>query len=646
MPKAEKRRAHVLAQEDPPVAPPPDARAPRIAVGLGILIALLTAWVYAGVRDHAFVDFDDPEYVVGNPGLDGRLEVGDVGRAFTSPYNSNWAPMTSISLAVSDALHGPDPGAYAVGNALLHGIASLLLFLAFGRLTARWPESAFVAAVFAVHPLHVESVAWISERKEVLAGAFWMAALASYPGAVRDGSPAARAAVLGFGILALLSKATAVALPATLLLLDLWPLGRLHDARALRRALVEKAPLILAAAIVSVVTLVVQTEGGANATALTPLPLRILNAARAYAIYVGESLWPTGLAYFYPYPTDAVLRSPATLAAAAAIAGATLLALLQIRRRPLLAMGWLWFVVVLVPMIGLVRVGGQSHADRYTYVAQTGLVAILAFGLPDALAARARAPAAKRAIRSACAVAACVAVLALAVSARRQVESWRDSIALFSHAVAVTRDNAHAHRFLGVSLWAAGDVEGGARHLEEALQIRPSWGDARLVLATALLQRGRVADAARELARAAGDGAEPALVQAATGVVAERRGDFAGAAAAYEASLRLDPDDWEVLNNLAWIRAASPDAALRDPARAVGLAERAAARRPDEPFVLGTLAAAYASAGRFPEAVDTQARALERVDAGRDPETADAFAARLEAYRAGRPPWRRSESAP
>lgn len=637
---------------------PTNGRTQAFSRGLvAAAIALLTLWVYAGVRSHAFVDFDDTDYVVANPNLDGRLTFADVERAFREPENSNWSPLTSLSLMLSDALHGPAPGAYALTNVLLHVLASVLLFVAFGRLTGRWAGSAAVAAVFAVHPLHVESVAWISQRKDVLAGFFWMATLAAYPRAARTGRFPAHASVFLLGLLALLSKPTAVALPITLLLLDYWPLARLRTGSALRRALLEKAPLLVAAAAVAVVTHAVQTQAGTNATAQTPLVSRILNAGRAYAIYVSETFWPVDLAYFHPFPAEAVLRTPATYAAFAAIVATTALALAAAKRHPAFTMGWLWFLLTLVPMIGLVRVGGQAHADRYVYVAQTGLVVIVVFALPDAWTVRAggRGDAARRERRAAApstagAVAAARAagvgvVLLLAVLARAQVGVWRDSIALFSHATRVTRDNAHAHRFLGVSLWAAGDREGGARNLIEALRIRPDWGEARLVYATALLQGGQLAAADREIERAAREGAAPALVWAARGVLADARGEPARAAEAYERSLALDPDDWEVANNLAWIRAASTDAKLRDPARALALAQAAAQRMPDHPFVLGTLAAAFASAERWSEAVDTQALAIARLRAASEDLPPGDFEARLAAYRARRPPWQSIEIA-
>ena len=619
-------------------------------------IVLVTLWVYAGVRGHAFVDFDDSDYVFENPNLDGRLDLDDLLRAFREPENSNWSPLTSLSLVVSDALHGPDPGAYALTNVGLHALASLLLFLAFGRLTGRWAASAGLAAVFAVHPLHVESVAWISQRKDVLAGVFWMATLAAYPRAVQTGRLPSHALVFLLGTLALLSKPTAVALPLSLLLLDFWPLGRLRTRAEVRRALLEKTPLSLAAAAVAIVTHAAQTAAGANATAQTPLPARLLNAGRAYSIYVVESIWPVDLAYFHPFPAELVLWSPPTYAALAALLIATALSLSVAKRHPAFTMGWLWFLLTLVPMIGLVRVGGQAHADRYVYIAQTGLVVIVVFAVPDALRARIRRRTQGADAPGSAAIplaapwpwvgrsAGVLVLLAFALLARAQVGVWRDSVALFSHATRVTRANAHAHRFLGVSLWQAGDREGGARHLAEALRIRPDWGEARLVWGTALLQSGQLDAARPEIERAARDGAAPPLVWAARGVLADALGEPDRAAEAYERSLALDPDDWEVANNLAWIRAASADPKLRDPDRAVALARRARQRMPDHAFVLGTLAAALASAGQWDEAIETQVRAIARLRALGEDGSLGAFEARLAAYRAQRPPWQSGQS--
>ncbi|MFK7895833.1 MAG: tetratricopeptide repeat protein [Myxococcota bacterium] len=619
----------------------------RRRIGLfALALCALTLFVYHDVGAHQFVDFDDYEYIVDNPYLDGHLSLEDIRRAFSEPYKSNWAPLMSISLAVSDALYGPVPGAYAWENVLLHLLASVLLFLAFVRMTGRVEISAFVAAVFAVHPLHVESVAWISERKEVLAGVFWMATLFVYPSWVRTRKASAAALILLWSTLALFAKATAVAIPVTLLLLDLWPLHRIKTPRDFFRCALEKAPIAAAAAAVSAVTLLSQTESGANTSAYTPLLLRGLNAARAYRVYLVDTFWPSGLAYYYPYPSDALLTSPATWITLALLVAMTLMALVLIRRAPLVTMGWLWFIVTLIPMIGLVRVGGQAHADRYTYIAQTGLVCILAFGVSDLIKRRSAAeplPSAppKPLLFAGRAIAA-IAILALAFLAQRQVGTWRDSETLFSHAVAVTERNAHAHRFLGVAQWTRGDQKSGEAHLREALSIRPQWGDARLVLATALLQTGRLQEAAVELDLATQQGAPPELAWAARGILAEQSGREREAAQAFSRALELGSEDWQVLNNLAWIRAASENVDLRDPAAAVVLAERAIVAQPENPFVLGTLAAAYAGAGQPKAAIQAQRRALERLEQEEAPNVRallPSFRARLNRYLRGLPAW-------
>ena len=611
----------------------------------GVGLCALTLFVYGGVGLHQFVDFDDYSYVVENPNLDGQLSGEDLRRAFTEPHNSNWAPLTSISLAVSDALYGPVPGAYAWENVLLHILASVLLMLALTRLTHRLGPSAFVAAIFAVHPLHVESVAWISERKEVLAGVFWMATLFVYPNWVRTKKIRAALLVVLWSTLALLSKATAVAIPVTLLLLDLWPLDRIKTPRDFVACATEKLPIAALAAGVSAITLIAQTESGANTSAYTPLLLRVLNAARAYRIYLVDTFWPTGLAYYYPYPSDAVLTSPASWITLAAGVAVTAFAFALIRRAPLVTMGWLWFLVTLVPMIGLVRVGGQSHADRYTYIAQTGLVLILVFGLVDLLAKRGGAKPLPVVLLAGGSLA---ILLPLAFLAQGQVGTWRDSETLFSHAVSVTEENAHAHRYLGVAQWTRGDQKSGELHLRKALAIQPQWGAARLVLATALLQTGRLTEAESELALAHQQGAPPKLAFAAQGILAQQRGREPEAAAAFARALELGSEDWQVLNNLAWIRAASEEASLRDPAAAVTLAERAATAQPANPFILGTLAAAYASASQSEAATRAQTEAITRLELEQSPNVRallPGFRARLDRYRRGLPAWS-AEAAP
>ena len=625
-------------------------------ISLGLFLSVLAAYGLGehGALQHAFVDFDDHQYVTEHPILDGRLGTDDWRFAWTKTTASNWAPVTSLSIALSDAIHGPNPGAYAATNVLVHALAGVLLFLALLRLTNQIAPAAWVAGVFALHPLHVESVVWISQRKEVLAGLFWIAALLAYAHArttpTRTEPPSSEAPLTGrrrgawmlvvlAAALAMGAKATAVVLPLSLLLIDFWPLDRLDSKRAVLRAATEKWPLILLAGGVSGATLIAQTETGANVSDTLPVGVRSLNALRSVFIYVSQSLWPSGLAAYYPYPDHADLVRPATLMKVGGVAGLTAAAIGLRRVLPAVTMGWFWFGVTLVPVAGLVQVGGQAHADRYTYMAQTGLAIAVAFGLQQArrtasVGALLRLPAA----RAAAAVLAGASLLAMAAATHRQVAVWQNSETLFSHAVRVTKDNHFAHRFLGVALWNRGDLRSGEAHLREALRLRPDWGAARLVLATALLQSGRPKEAAPLLDPALSSNAEPAPLWAARGVLSTMLGDEFAAAAAYERSVALDPDDWEVRNNLAWIRAASPHAELRDVEAALVHSAAALAQNTGDPWVLGTRAGALAAAGRSEEAAAHQARAIAALERTGPRDPLPEFRKRLEHYRRGGQP--------
>lgn len=648
---------------DRPSAPPTDRivastrRASSTAwISLGLFLSVLAAYGLGehGALQHEFVDFDDHQYVTEHPILDGHLGLDDLQFAWTETTASNWAPVTSLSIALSDAIHGPDPGAYAATNVLLHALAGVLLFLALLRLTDRVGPAAWVAGVFALHPLHVESVVWISQRKEVLAGLFWIAALLAYayaqtdsrrPGDALPAGPLARPrrgpwiwAVLA-AALAMGAKATAVVLPISLLLIDFWPLGRLDSAAAVLRAVKEKWPMILLAGGVSGATLIAQTETGANVSEIIPFWVRGLNALHSVFVYLAQSLWPSGLAAYYPYPDHAELTSAGALLKVGLILALTAAAFGVRRSLPFAAMGWFWFGVTLVPVAGLVQVGGQAHADRYTYMAQTGLAIAAAFGIQHVLATAGKASFLGRTeARATAAGLAALSLLVMATATHRQVAVWQNSETLFGHAVRVTENNHFAHRFLGVALWNRGDVRGGEDHLREALRLRPEWGSARLVLATALLQAGRPEEARPLLDRALASNAEPAQVWAARGVLATMLGDDFAAAIAYERSATLDPGDWEVQNNLAWLRAASAHPELRDPEAALAHSAAAFAQNPSDPWVLGTRAGALAAAGRNQEAEVYQTRAIAALERAGQREHLSDFRERLEHYRRGGQP--------
>jgi len=577
------------------LAQDPDAAAPRAGGGrrplgpsaraaLAAALAALAAAVFWPSREHAFLNYDDDLCVTRSSGLALGLGLDGLRWAATSVEAANWFPLTRLSWLVDHALFGLDPRAFHTTNLCLHALATALLFLALARMTGAAWRSAFAAAVFAVHPLHVEPVAWIASRKDPLSAVCFGAALLVAAGARgRPQTRGERAGVFAALALGLMAKPTLVTLPFLLLLLDFWPLARLArsgdarriDPRALRRSLLEKAPLVALVALESAVVLLAQRAGGAM-VGLDQLPLgaRVANAFAAYAGYLRRAILPSDLAVFYPHPVAPDLAA-AGLGLAAVVA-LTTGAVLARRREPALLVGWLWFAGLLVPTLGLVQVGAQALADRYAYLPLTGLAIAVAWGAPALLAA---AGVSARARRTALWTAGLASVAALALASRAQLAHWRDSEALFRHALAVTRDNPVARAHLG----------------------------------DALLARGVAADAA----------------------------------AHWEQALRLAPDDLTVVNNLAWLRATSGDPAVADPERALALAERALAlvggpRRTRDPrleraAVLDTLAAAQARAGRSEEAARTAGRAAELAARAGDAALAAEIRARLSLYAARRP---------
>jgi Tfp pilus assembly protein PilF len=592
-------------------APPETQKADRsraIAAAAALALALLVALVYAPVVGHEFVSLDDSLYYLTNPNLDGRLGLDDALGAFRF-YAANWSPLTSLSIAIDNALYGVDPTGPLLTNAVLHAIASLLLFFALRALSLGTAVSAFAAAVFAVHPLHVESVAWAASRKDVLMGVGWNATLYAYARYREQPGAGRYAALLAAAAFALLAKPAAVTLPFALLLLDYWPLRRPRsEARA---AVIEKLPIVALAALVSAMTVLAQTGVGAETSVRLPLGYRVLNAGLSYASYALDAFWPSGLAVFYPYHPDE-LTGAVAIASGLCVLVLSALALRIAAAKPHLFVGWFWFLGTLVPTIGLLQVGSQARADRYMYLPLIGLA--LALGC-EAYELALRRPAWRRAV----AAAGIAAVLALAITAHRQVGQWRDSKTLFAHAVAVTRDNAVARSALGNAYRERGDLARAEQEIAEALRIRPDSGDMRADFALVQLDQGRIGDARAQLERALASGADAAKVHTALGIASERAGDLPGAIASYREALRANPERIEAANNLAFLLATAPDPALRAPSEAIELAQRAARWKAFDPAVLDTLAAAYAAAGRHREAADTEARAREALPPGASP---------------------------
>jgi len=658
-----------------------------------LALALLTLLLYLPVRQHGFLLYDDPEYITENPVVRAGLTPGGARWAFTTFHAGNWHPLTWLSHMLDCELFGLDSGAHHLANVLWHVTNALLLFALMLRITGKlWP-AALVAALFAWHPLHVQSVAWAAERKDLVSTCFGLFSILAYVkwtsgrgqangSGETDRKPGRTRfywlAVLCFA-LALLAKPMLVTLPFLLLLLDFWPLRRLPGISpapahlttggsrpaqvSVAAALLEKGPFFLLTLLSCVVTYRAQHSGEAVvALAGHPFGARLANAAASYAGYLGKMVWPEDLAIIYPLETFPAL--PLVVAGGLMLTGFSYLAWRLRTGRPHWLVGWLWYVGMLVPVIGLVQVGGQAMADRYTYLPLVGIFLVFAVEA-DLLVALGHA----RLVAAVCVVIS----LAAAGATRWQLQFWRDSEALFARALAVTRDNAVAHANYGMALEqsgrrelarehhaaavrlnpnlaqahnnlanlldAPGQRELALEHYREALRLKPRAALTHANLASLLISMGRASEAQPHYAEASrlspGD-ARPQYVVAKAYVKA---GQPREGIRLLEEALRRDPDHLPSLAGLARLLATAPDPGLRDGARAVQLALRAAELTGREhPIVMDTLAAAYAEGGRFAEAAETMRRALAAAEGG-EPSLLEGMRRRMALYEA-KQPWR------
>jgi Flp pilus assembly protein TadD len=541
----------------------------------------LTLAVYAPTLRHGFVNYDDPEYVVENPHVRDGLTVANVRSAFTGTHSANWHPLTWLSHMLDCELYGIAPTGHHATSVVLHAANAGLLFGVLATATGATLPSAFVAAAFALHPLRVESVTWISERKDVLAGFFWMLTLAAWLRYAKRPRLPSYALVVAAFALGLLAKPMVVTLPFVLLLLDLWPLRRERR----RPVAWEIAPLVALSAGVSVLTFLAQRTWGA-VTSLDTLPIgaRVANAVVSFSAYVEKTVWPAGLAVFYPP------RSPGAWQVAASallLLAATALALRERHRRPYLLVGWLWYVGTLVPVLGLVQVGEQAMADRFTYLPQIGLLVMVAWA-----AAELPLP------RAALGAAAGVALAALAAVTVRQQVFWADSVALFTHAAAVTRDNYVAEANIGAALLDRGDRDGAIPHLREAIRIRPGYAKPHVSLGKALAEAGDANAAGREYAVALAIDPGNPQAQYNLGLLRVGQGRLDEGIAAYREALRIDPGYTKARHNLGVALAAAD----RLP-EAVEEYRKALALAPDLGVAHGNLAIALERLGRRDEAI-------------------------------------------
>ncbi|SRR6266498_1125958 len=635
-----------------------NVRSRGITVAIYLFLSGISLAVFGQTIRYNFVNFDDDLYVYNTPAVQAGLTIKGVALAFISPHAGNWHPLTTISHMLDCQLYGLNAGGHHATNIILHIIAVLLLFRVLRQITGAVWKSAIVAALFAVHPLHVESVAWVSERKDVLSAVFFTLTLWAY---VRYAdAPSIRrylvvAVIFAFG---LMSKSMLVSTPIVLFLLDYWPLGRIQKSNVRSQKakgggrwsvvgglLIEKIPLLILSTAACIITFILQKR---TTGAIPPLPLlwRVQNAFVSYVIYVWKTLWPTNLAVFYPHPND-TLAIWEIIFAILLLLAITAAAIVFRRERPYVFTGWFWYLVMLVPVIGLVQVGEQGHADRYTYLPHIGLFLLVVWLAADVAAVRQFRP------RFAMA-AAIVIIVALACAAFVQTSSWRNSETLWSHALAVTSDNDVAHNNLGYlcndrdeldkaishfetalrirsgkqdphydvgsafmqmnladALARKGQSDEAMVHYEEAIQLQPNYADAYYNRGNVLFAKGRIDEAIADWEKTLQ--IQPNDPDAYTGLgnALLRKGSLREAIANYEKALALAPEDPHSRINIAWVLATASDASIRDGAEAVEFARKAVElSNTEDPKFLRALAAAYAEAGRFSEAIEAAQRGM------------------------------------
>ncbi len=598
-------------------------------------LAVVTFIAFEGVRHNDFINYyDDNNYVTENPNVNGGLTLKAVLWALTTSHAGNWHPLTWVSHIIDCDIFGLNPVGHHITSLFIHIANTLLLFWVLKRMTGTiWP-AAFAAALFAVHPLHVESVAWIAERKDVLSGLFWMLTMAAYVRYAERPYIGRYILVIAAYTLGLTAKPMLVTLPFVLLLLDWWPLerfGRLQGETAPARLIIEKIPLFVLSAASSVITYAIQKSSGAVAPMeVVPLDARIANALVSYVGYISKLIYPSGLCVLYPHPGRSLpLRQVIT--AFLILICITAYVIYAGRRRRYLAAGWLWYLGTLVPVSGLVQVGAQAMADRYSYLPSIGLFIMVGYGAAEVFSKR-------RHLKIIAAILSGLVIAALVLCTRIQVRYWQNSLTLFERAIAVTKDNykmhselatllkdqnrfgeaishyrmaveivpndAEAHYWLGDLLRLEGDINGAIEHYLFAVRIKPDYADAHNNLGYALMSQGKL---------------DEAIVH-------------------FRDALRAKPDWPSSMNGLAQILAIHYDPKVRDANEAMALAGQAAeSTKYQNATILDTLAISYAAAGQFEKAVETGQKSLDLALTEKNDQLAGQIRKRLELFKAGKP---------
>jgi len=629
-----------------------------------LALTLATVAVYCQVGSYEFVNYDDPPYVYENSNIQAGITLKAVEWAFTSGYAANWHPLTWISHILDWRLYGSNAGGHHITNLIFHIANTLLLFLVLKRMTRATWLSAFVAALFALHPLHVESVAWVSERKDVLSTFFWLLTMWAYVRYVNRPKTGRYLLVIVFFALGLMSKPMLVTLPFILLLLDYWPLERFGKLR-FYRLILEKIPFVFLTAISSIVTFLVQRSGRA-VSQITDLSLttRISNAFISYVKYIEKMFWPAGLAYFYPHPGRNISILYAVVSAFFLLAVTFFILRFSSKHRYLLT-GWFWYLGTLVPVIGLIQVGDQAMADRYSYITLTGLFIIIAWGVSEILANW-------QYRKFILATSSLIILLILAICSNIQSGYWKDSLSLCTHALKVTKDNYKAHFNMAVALRDTDEFDEAAAEFQKCLQIKPdtplalnglgiifgrqgkfaqageyftkalnidpNLKDARINLGYVLTNQGKLDSAVANFDESLRINPDSALTHYHLGQVLVQVGKINEAVAHFEKAVLLKPDWVEPMNELAWFLASSDKASVRNPEKAVKLAQRVCGltdyKRPE---FLDTLAVAYAAAGNFSKAIEITEKALELCQSSEQETLKKELGSRLALYKAGKP---------
>jgi len=573
---------------------------------LCLLLVVATLALYNPVNRHPFVNYDDDRYITENPHVHNGLTWRTITWAFTATEQGNWHPLTWLSHALDYQLFHQNPAGHHLTSLLIHAANAVLLFLFLMYATRRLGPSLFVAALFALHPINVESVAWVAERKNVLCTFFFFATLIAYCWYARQPDWRRYLVFAGLFVLGLMSKPMVITLPFVLLLLDYWPLGRIRGGHAdataapLSKLVVEKLPLIALSAASAVITMQAQRAGGAmRSTAQFSLAVRLENAVMAYAMYLWKMIWPSHLSPIYPHPGDSLAgwqvgTSALVLLAVTAVA-------LKFRARRYLLTGWLWFLGTLVPVIGLVQVGDQAMADRYAYIPLVGIFIMIAWRIAD-LADSKQIGLVVRVIPAAC------VLLALSFATNRQLGYWSSNYDLWTHAVAVTGRNFIAQDNLGGALLWLGKTDEAYLHFQAAAEINPLDPMSRSNLGAYLQEHGHMAEAIEKYNRVITLTSDPGLLAATyanLGASYRKLGEDEKARTSYDQALQLNPNQYNVYLGLGELleKQSRLDDAISNYSKAVEL------RPTDTGFLL--LGRALERTGRRSEALAAYQAALK-----------------------------------